>query len=392
MVEIGDDEFGNRVGKLCFSYYDKLVKTGKPQKGKEWTHFAAILVTKQKDDGDQDLEIVSMATGTKCVGISGRNMNGYVLHDSHAEVLARRAFLRYLYFEICQAARYDSSDVLNYSRLTGTCSLKPNVNFHMFVSHTPCGDASIFPKTPATDNEIGIVIDDDGNNDTSDPKPKRQKLHTTNDQDVEDIQRTGAKCLPTGPQDLHLPGVNYHITKLIRLKPGRGEPTRSLSCSDKIAKCPFSKTALHRAIIERIKDVSNLPPDYRVNTPDLVQSTCVFADGRFTTSLTNVLPCPSGTVIWSAVPETSIEVTVQGKKQGVTKKAGLTDKAACSVCKKKLLDQFHVTRLTINKLKSESLKLENQRTYYDWKTSAVYYQKAKTQLQNAMKDWPPSLS
>ena len=51
-----------------------------------------------------------------------------------------------------------------------------------------------------------------------------------------DIHRTGAKCVPSGNQDLMLPGVDYHVVRALRIKPGRGDPTVSMSCSDKIMK------------------------------------------------------------------------------------------------------------------------------------------------------------
>ena len=39
------------------------------------------------------------------------------------------------------------------------------------------------------------------------------------------------------PQDLKLPGAEYHTSLgAVRTKPGRGDPTRSLSCSDKMLK------------------------------------------------------------------------------------------------------------------------------------------------------------
>ena len=51
-----------------------------------------------------------------------------------------------------------------------------------------------------------------------------------------DIYRTGAKCVPQGVQDPLGEGATYHIVGALRTKPGRGERTLSMSCSDKIAK------------------------------------------------------------------------------------------------------------------------------------------------------------
>jgi tRNA-specific adenosine deaminase 1 len=52
-----------------------------------------------------------------------------------------------------------------------------------------------------------------------------------------DIYRTGAKCVPDGEKcDPLGRGVDYHVTGALRTKPGRGERTLSMSCSDKIAR------------------------------------------------------------------------------------------------------------------------------------------------------------
>lgn len=96
---------------------------------------------------------------------------------------------------------------------------------------------------------------------------------------VPDTHRTGAKCVPGGPADPLQPGVGYHSTGVLRVKPGRGEPTLSLSCSDKLARwgvlgfqgallshylegalyfsavvvgsCPYSQEVAHRALVSR---------------------------------------------------------------------------------------------------------------------------------------------
>ena len=48
--------------------------------------------------------VVALATGSRCLGASQLPADGSLLHDSHAEVLARRAFLVYLLEEVKKAA------------------------------------------------------------------------------------------------------------------------------------------------------------------------------------------------------------------------------------------------------------------------------------------------
>ena len=66
------------------------------------------------------------------------------------------------------------------------------------------------------------------------PPTKRLKI---DEAEATDIHRTGAKCVPTSSlQDSKEKGASYHEVRVLRTKPGRGDPTLSMSCSDKIAK------------------------------------------------------------------------------------------------------------------------------------------------------------
>lgn len=152
--------------------------------------------------------------------------------------MARRALLRYFIQEI-ESARKGCPSIFvrrsaladddcgpgNHSDLSCPLTLQPGVTFHFFSSHTPCGDSSIFPK----DGRKRAAVDDDGIG----PEAKIRKTDGHDDDD--DIHRTGAKCLNVETrQDPRLPGAAYHVVGAVRTKPGRGDRTLSVSCSDKL--------------------------------------------------------------------------------------------------------------------------------------------------------------
>lgn len=64
------------------------------------------------------------------------NDKGYVLNDSHAEVMARRSLLRYLASNLECKELFDKSEDARYE-------LWENIRFHLYSSETPCGDASM---------------------------------------------------------------------------------------------------------------------------------------------------------------------------------------------------------------------------------------------------------
>ena len=61
-----------------------------------------------------------------------------------------------------------------------------------------------------------------------------REVNAVGDRTHSDVHRTGAKCVLGGSTDSHLPGADYHVLRALRTKPGRGDPTLSMSCSDKM--------------------------------------------------------------------------------------------------------------------------------------------------------------
>ena len=86
------------VADAVMSKYASLPKNGKPQ-AHEYTSLAGFALT---DDLTPDAPpvVVALGTGTKCLGADRRCPEGLALADSHAEVLARRALVLYMYDEI----------------------------------------------------------------------------------------------------------------------------------------------------------------------------------------------------------------------------------------------------------------------------------------------------
>eukprot|EP00117_Sycon_ciliatum_P019470 scpid42890/ scgid17641/ tRNA-specific adenosine deaminase 1; tRNA-specific adenosine-37 deaminase len=141
----------DRIARACVHHYDRcLTKKGKPRDGVEWTPMAAV-VGRYQDNSRDDLFVISMGTGSKCVGQNQMSGRGDLLHDSHAEVLARRGFVRFLLTEVRRLLTGDDTSVLcadheRSAEASGefACRVKPGVSFHFFTTQTPCGDASIY--------------------------------------------------------------------------------------------------------------------------------------------------------------------------------------------------------------------------------------------------------
>ncbi|XP_039999734.1 double-stranded RNA-specific editase B2-like [Xiphias gladius] len=109
---------------------------------------AGIVMTRGFDL--RSAQVVSLATGTKCLDLDGESDRDVTLSDCHAEVVSRRALVRFLYAQLellfCKTADSEEQSIFVPNKGGGgggILRLRDGVLFHMYVSSSPCGDARL---------------------------------------------------------------------------------------------------------------------------------------------------------------------------------------------------------------------------------------------------------
>jgi len=162
--------------------------------------------------------VVSIGSGNRCIGGTGLCMKGQVVHDCHAEVIARRGLCRYLYREIntflIKTKRKTSIFFMDGNKLR----IKHGVEFHLYISTAPCGDGALFSFKEMKHSSAAGAVGDNKRHNPLFMNKKQGVLRTK----VEN----GEGCTP-----IELDDNEPTWSGLLR-----GERLRTMSCSDKLMK------------------------------------------------------------------------------------------------------------------------------------------------------------
>ncbi|XP_058912447.1 double-stranded RNA-specific editase B2 isoform X2 [Kogia breviceps] len=259
-------EFADTVSQLVTQKFHELAM-GLASAHARHKALAGIVMTQGLDV--RQAQVIVLSSGTKCISGEYINDQGLVVNDCHAEIVARRALVHFLYaqLELHLSKRREDSERSIFVRLQeGGYRLREDVLFHLYVSTSPCGDARLHSPYELT-------------TDLSSSKHLARKFRGRLRTKIE----SGEGTVP-----VRGPGTVQTWDGVLL-----GEQLVTMSCTDKIARwnvlglqgallCHFIEPVylhsivvgslhhtghLSRVMSHRTEDIGQLPASYRHNRP-----------------------------------------------------------------------------------------------------------------------------
>lgn len=364
---------GDEIASCVIDKFKSLPNKGKPN-SKEWTVLAGICILSNGMP-----ECVAIGTGLKCLNPSTSKSSGNredVIFDSHAEIICKRNFQRYLISQLYNL-KLNKNSILKYYDNQKTIGIDlDQFSVIMYISQAPCGDSSNEALLSSTQNE----------NDTNLNESKKRKLNDSKNEDY----------------DLLRGREHLNVVNKLRTKPGRADciSTKSMSCSDKIASWNilgingsilsslitpiyldtlvigdlYNQESLSR-LNSRISNFTHYSEYqyYKTNKIQIVPTKIQFTHSKYLFIDNNgfeLFCCPSS-VSWAKGFQS--ESIVNGRKQGASPKNGVWPESSASLISRRKFLEF------IRPLIEQTIKLEKI-TYESLKHTAVEYQDVKRNL------------
>ncbi|XP_067012157.2 double-stranded RNA-specific editase Adar [Anabrus simplex] len=256
----------DHIARLVINKFTSLME-GHPSHSRRKVLAGLVMTTGPQME---DAKVISVTTGTKCINGEHMSVTGSSLNDTHAEIIARRCLVDFLYSQLEMHITEESAEQSIFIKVPekNGYQLKENVKFHLYISTAPCGDARIFSPHEAESQDDSI--------DKHPNRKARGQLRTK----IE----SGEGTIPVKSSD----GIQTWDGVL------QGQRLLTMSCSDKIARWNvvgvqgallshfvepiylesivlgslFHPSHMYRAVCGRIENtIQGLPPPYRMNKP-----------------------------------------------------------------------------------------------------------------------------
>ncbi|XP_023240915.1 double-stranded RNA-specific adenosine deaminase-like [Centruroides sculpturatus] len=111
---------------------------------------AALVMKRGRDDRGT---VVCLGTGNRCISGQQLSQDGHVVNDSHAEVVTRRGFLRYLYQQLKAYHQGKENSIFELCEDGKTLKICSEITFHLYISTAPCGDAALFAHNSKSEDQ-----------------------------------------------------------------------------------------------------------------------------------------------------------------------------------------------------------------------------------------------
>lgn len=169
--------FADRIAKISIDTYNSQIPIGWAE-GNQRICLASIVAHFKDRDVKNNLQVLAFGVGTKFLSekdlrleINSSVQYGQIIRDSHAEVLARRAFQRQL---LCEMNYHLSDKDFGFTDKDNMCILrmekypdgiisfasKDNVTIHMYTSSAPCGNSTLKKFTKMTKEAFQSGLDE----------------------------------------------------------------------------------------------------------------------------------------------------------------------------------------------------------------------------------------
>ncbi|KAJ8272479.1 hypothetical protein GJAV_G00089570 [Gymnothorax javanicus] len=136
-------ELADAMFRLVMEKYRELSENCAPLCARHKA-LAGIVMTRGLDI--RQAEVVALSTGTKCISGEFLSDQGQVVNDCHAEIIARRALIRFFYSQLELLLTKEEDDrqrSIFVRRKDALYGLRDGISFHMYISSSPCGDARL---------------------------------------------------------------------------------------------------------------------------------------------------------------------------------------------------------------------------------------------------------